>query len=99
MNDPMEFTPEERVGIDIGRDPARLFRQGLTRTLFYLIPSLGLVVYAAISQQYGYGLVGYGILVLQELRRLVVVRRGLKTRQRIMEKYEARLRSKDIDSR
>jgi len=95
MSESPQFTATEQAAISVAKDPRRVFRHALYRTLSYLIPSLGLVLYAIVTGEHGYALVGYGILVFQDGQRLVLTRRGLKTKQTIYEKYEAKLRDKD----
>ena len=96
MNDPLDLTPKERYVASLNKDV--IFAKTLTRTLCYVIPSLALVVYAIVSNDYGYGLVGYGILLFREVVRLRVLKSGLETRQNILNKYEAKLRSKQEPS-
>lgn len=98
MSEPPKFTVMEQAAISVAKDPRRVFRNALFRTLYYLIPSLGLVIYAFLTKEYGYALVGYGIVVLQDGRRLVLTWRGLKTKRSIYEKYEAQLREKNPGS-
>ncbi len=97
MSEP-EFTALEQAAINAGKDPRRVFTNALFRTLSYLIPSLGLVIYAITTGEHGYALVGYGILVFQEGRRLILTWQGLKRKQTIYEKYEAKLRDKNTGS-
>jgi|SRR5882724_5262803 len=94
MNDSTEFTPKEKFLISLYKDPAVLFSRGLKRSLTYVIPSVGLVVYALYSDDTTAGLLGYGILLFQTVYRVGVLKRGSKTLSSIIQKYEAKLQNR-----
>ena len=93
MNDTTEFTPKEQYLISLYKDPQILFRMVLTRSLYYLIPSLGLVAYAYVSDDLAYGIIGYALLVFKVLHGLNQQARGAESVSSIIHKYEARLQN------
>jgi predicted permease len=88
-----DFTPRERISVEMMRNPDALFRRTLVRTLLYVVPSVALVVYSAVRQDYRFAVIGYAVLLGHQIGRLLLVARGLRTQQSILSKYEARLRS------
>jgi len=90
--DEADFTTKERFSIDLQRDPARLFRSSLIRTLCYVVPSATLVVYGAFREDFRFVLLGYAVLLGHQIGRLVLLARGVRTQRNILAKYEARLR-------
>jgi UPF0716 family protein affecting phage T7 exclusion len=94
MSDPNEFTPREKYITSLYKEPMVLFRKSLQRMLVFVVPSVGLVVYALITADIGYGILGYALLLFFVLGRVITLKRGLGTVHSIITKYEAQLQTK-----
>jgi hypothetical protein len=91
MNDSIEFTPKEKFQISLYKDPDRLFKRSVMRSLRYILPSIVLIAYFAYSDQLGFGILGYGILLFQAIYRVSILKRAVQTTASIHRKYEAQL--------
>ena len=56
MNNAIEFTQIEKFKISLYKDVPGLHRRQLIRSLSYLVPSIGLVIYAISTGTHGYGI-------------------------------------------
>ena len=90
MSDSSQFTPKEQFHASLYKDPQRLFRRALVRTLWYLIPSVTLMVIWYFTRDPVCALLGYGILLYQAIYRLALTKRGVETTGSIIRKYESR---------
>lgn len=97
MNDPIDFTPKEKLIISLYKEPDSLFRRALVRNLTFIFPSVGLIAYSWFADDIGYGVLGYLLLLFQALYKLVLLRRGTRTLASIISKYEARLQMREQD--
>jgi hypothetical protein len=91
MDDSTEFTPKELFQISLYKEPGVLFSKSLKRALSYILPSVGLVAYSLVTDEAGYGLVGYGILLFQAIYRLILMKRAAGATGTIIRKYEAKI--------
>lgn len=89
-----ELTPKEEFHASLYRDPQKLFRNALLRSLSYLIPSLILMVIWLFTRDPVCALLGYGILLYQAVHRLVLTKRGLETTGSLIRKYESKKEEK-----
>jgi hypothetical protein len=94
MSNPDEFTPKELFLISLYKEPATLFKKVLVRRLPILVASVGLIIYACIAKDISFGILGYGLLLVQALVSMFQMKRGLQTMKSIITKYEARLKNK-----
>jgi hypothetical protein len=90
MDELPELTPRENFTASLYKDPKALFKRALIRVLWYLVPSLALMVMWFINRDPAYAIVGYGILLHQTLYRLYLTRRGAQTTGSIIKKYETK---------
>src|SRR5262245_52074305 len=91
MSDPSDFTPKELFQISLYKDPKVLFSKTLTRTLWYLVPSVVLSVYSLVTGETAYCFFAFCILLFQTISRLVLLKRGSGTVGNIIRKYEAKI--------
>jgi hypothetical protein len=94
MNDSIEFTPKEKFQISLYKDPAGLLKRSITRSLTYLVPSVGLVVYSYYCGDIAYGIMGYGILLFRAVYQMTRLKRAFLTTASIYQKYEAQLQKR-----
>jgi hypothetical protein len=94
MNDSIEFTPKEKYLISLFQDPDGLFKRAVSRWLWFLVPSLGLVAYSLSSGDISYGIIGYGVLLFRAVYLISRAKRGYTTTAAIFRKYEAQLQAK-----
>jgi hypothetical protein len=90
MNDSPEFTPKETFHASLYKDPNALFKRALIRTLWYLVPSVGLMIVWLINRDPAYAIVGYGILLYQTVYRLSLTKKGAQTTGSMIKKCEAK---------
>jgi hypothetical protein len=90
MSDPQQLTPKEQYQASLYKDPARLYRTALIRKLTLIIPSVVLMVVWYVTRDPQYAIVGYGILLYQSIRGIILSKRGTQSINRIMTNYEAK---------
>lgn len=94
MSDPNEFTPREKFIISLYQQPDVLFRRSILRTLGFVLASIALMVYAFVQGDMGMGVLGYLLLLVYLVIRMIQLKRGVATLQGIFAKYEAQLQNK-----
>jgi hypothetical protein len=94
MSDSPKFTPKEEFHASLYRDPQKLFRRALARSLSYLVPSIILMAIWFFTRDPAYALLGYGILLYQAVYRLVLTKRGVETTGSLIRKYESKREEK-----
>jgi hypothetical protein len=90
MDELPELTPRENFQASLYKDPQALFKRALIRMLWYLVPSIGLMIVWFINRDPAYAIVGYGILLHQTIYRLYLTKRGAQTTGNIIKKYETK---------
>jgi len=98
MDDVPELTPRESFQASLYKDPNALFRRAVIRMLWYLVPSLGLMIAWFINGDPAYAIIGYGILLHQTLYRLYLTKKGAQTTGSIIKKYETKRGDKPDDT-
>lgn len=93
MSGPPELTPHEQFHAGLYKDPARLFRRALGRKLSFIVPSLALMIVWLITRELPYAILGYGILLYEEVLGILLVRRGIQTTNQVLTKYQQRVGS------
>jgi hypothetical protein len=94
MNESSELTPKENIAVNSYKDPAATFKRALIRRLSFIIPSIVLMVVWLITQDPAYAYMGYGLLLYQAVRAIFQVKRGLKTANKVITKYEKKIQDK-----
>jgi hypothetical protein len=94
MNEPPELTPIETYHAELFRHPAALFRSSLLSTLFFLVPSIGLMVAWFITRDPVFAIMGYGILLFREGRGIFLTRIGIQRTNRVLKYLEAKNQGK-----
>ena len=94
MSDPNEFTPREKFIISLYQEPGVLYRRSILRTLAFIFASITLMVYAFVLGDMGMGILGYLLLLICLVIRMIQLKRGVATLQGIFAKYEAQLQNK-----
>jgi hypothetical protein len=95
MSDPNEFTPKEQFIISFYKQPEVSFRKAVLRNLTIIFVSIALVVYGYVQSDVTFDVLGYFVLLIFLGIRMVQLKRGLKTMESIITKYEAQLLKKD----
>ncbi|MEW6302234.1 MAG: hypothetical protein AB1705_02110 [Verrucomicrobiota bacterium] len=91
MNEANDFTPGEKMIINYYLDRGRRYSRQVVAELFYLIPSIGIFIYAFYAENFNLGGVAFGLILC---RASYVLVEGQETNERlssIIHKYEARL--------
>ena len=90
MSESPDLTAKEKFHVSLYKDPTGLFRGALLRKLKYAIPSVGLMVTWYVTREPVYAIVGYGILLWEAVRGIVLARQGIQTMNRVVTHFEAK---------
>jgi hypothetical protein len=88
MNESTNLTPAEQVHAGLYRDPALLFKRALGRKLSFIIPSLALMIVWFFTRELPYAILGYGILLYEEILGILLARRGIQTTNQVLTKFQ-----------
>jgi hypothetical protein len=87
MSESPEFTPREKVHAGLYKDSAGVFRQHLIQTLFYVVPSIFLMVIWFFTRDPVLAIMGYSLLLVKIIIGLFKSHRGIKTHLNVLKKY------------
>lgn len=93
MNASPELTPREQVHAGLYRDPAQLFKRALGWKLSFIIPSLVLMIVWLFTRDLPYVILGYGILLYEEVLGIFMARRGIQTTNQVLTKFQQKVPS------
>ena len=94
MSAPNDFTPKELYLISLYKEPARLFKRSVIRTLIVAGMSLACAAVAVVQRDIGFAVLAYFLLLLYIGLRTIQLKHGLGTMKGIITKFEAKLQSK-----
>jgi hypothetical protein len=88
-----ELSPNEQLHAGLYKDPARLFKNMVVRKLSFIIPSLALMIIWFFTRELPYAIIGYGILLYEQILGIILARRGILTTNRVLTKYQTKAQS------
>ncbi len=91
MNQSPELTPAEQVHAGLYRDPSQLFKRALGRKLSFIIPSLVLMIVWLFTRELPYVILGYGILLYEEVLGIFLAKRGIQTTNQVLTRYQQKV--------
>ena len=89
-----ELTARENFAASNYKNSAATFRKALIRRLSFIIPSLVLMIVWLITKDPAYAYMGYALLLYQAVQGIFQAKRGIKTQNKVITKYEKKIEDK-----
>jgi hypothetical protein len=94
MDESHDFTPKESFQANLYKDPSALIKNMLIRRLTIIIPSVALMLVWLATQDPAYAYMGYCLLLYQSVQAIFQAKRGIKTQQGVITKFEKKIQDK-----